>query len=102
MQEVRRTEGENRLLDEQVHRLEESSRDLDTGTCEARRFVEQMALAWQASLLIRSGNNLVSDAFCSARLSSAGGKLYGTLSAGIDCRAIMERARPRLDGQGSV
>jgi len=102
MQEIRQTRGENRLLDEHVRKLEDSSRDLDALTYRARRFVEQMALAWQASLLIRAGNSLVSDAFCNARLGSASGNLYGMLPDGVDCRAIMERARPNLEGQAAA
>ena len=61
----------------------------------ARAFVAGLALAWQASLLIRAGNAVVSDAFCAARLGEVPfGGLYGNLPSGIDCRAIIARGLP--------
>jgi putative acyl-CoA dehydrogenase len=40
----------------------------------------------------------VADAFCATRLGDEGGRSYGTLPRGIDCAAIVDRHRPRLDG----
>jgi putative acyl-CoA dehydrogenase len=57
----------------------------------ARRAVEDLALAFQASLLVRFAPAAVSDAFCAARLGG-GGRVYGTLPAGADGRAIVTRA----------
>lgn len=65
---------------------------------ESRVLVEKLALAWQASLLIQSGNHLVSDAFCSARLGGESHYMYGTLPAGIDSGALIQRAWPAIDG----
>jgi hypothetical protein len=31
---------------------------------------------------------------CAARLGRAGGRAYGTLPAGVDCRSILARAWP--------
>jgi putative acyl-CoA dehydrogenase len=56
---------------------------------EARRAVEDLALAFQGSLLVRHAPPFVADAFC-ARLSA--GRAYGTLPAGVDGRAIVDRA----------
>ena len=67
--------------------------DLDeTG---ARTAVERLAIALQASLLVRHAPAAVADAFCAARLEGAGGLGYGTLPAGCDLEAIVERHRPR-------
>ncbi len=55
----------------------------------ARRVVERLAVALQASLLIRHAPAAVADAF-RARTGSA----YGTLPSGIDAAAIVERHRP--------
>ncbi|HEV7132652.1 MAG TPA: acyl-CoA dehydrogenase family protein [Gaiellaceae bacterium] len=55
----------------------------------ARRAVEQLALALQASLLVRHAPAAVADAF-RARTGSA----YGTLPHGIDTAAIVGRHRP--------
>jgi len=61
---------------------------------EARRIVEDLAVALQASLLVRAAPPAVADAFCAARLAGEGGRVYGTLPAGIDARAIIDRAFP--------
>jgi putative acyl-CoA dehydrogenase len=57
---------------------------------DARRAVEDLAVAFQASLLIRFAPPFVADAFCS-RLGSSY-RAFGTLPAGIDGRAIVDRA----------
>jgi putative acyl-CoA dehydrogenase len=60
----------------------------------ARRVVEDLAVALQASLLVRDAPPAVADAFCAARLGGDGGRVYGTLPPGIDARAIIDRALP--------
>ncbi|HWW66561.1 MAG TPA: DNA alkylation response protein, partial [Solirubrobacterales bacterium] len=67
---------------------------IDTIQHRARRIVERMALALQASLLIRYGDPAVADAFCASRLSGDWGQAFGTLPAGTDFRRIIERHRP--------
>jgi putative acyl-CoA dehydrogenase len=58
----------------------------------ARRGVEDLALAFQASLLVRFAPPAVSDAFCAGRLGEARGRVFGTLPAGVDGSAIVDRA----------
>jgi len=58
----------------------------------ARRAVEDLALAFQASLLVRTAPPAVADAFCAGRLGDARGRVYGTLPAGVDADAILSRA----------
>ena len=58
---------------------------------EARRLVEELALALQASLLVRNAPPEVADAFCAGRLGD-GGRVFGTLPAGVDAGAIVRRA----------
>ena len=70
-----------------VARLKET----DTGP---RRIVERLALALQASLLVRGAQSAVADAFVTSRLTPDHGLTYGTLSPGGDFKAILERARP--------
>jgi putative acyl-CoA dehydrogenase len=60
----------------------------------ARRVVEDLAVALQASLLVRYSPPAVADAFCAARLAGEGGRVFGTLPGGVDARAIVERAFP--------
>jgi putative acyl-CoA dehydrogenase len=56
--------------------------------------VENLAVALQASLLVRHSPPAVADAFCASRLGGEGGRVYGTLPAGVDAKAIIERAYP--------
>ena len=60
----------------------------------ARLVVERLALALQASLLIRHSPGPVADAFCATRLNGDGGLHYGTLPAGVDTEAIISRHTP--------
>ena len=63
----------------------------------ARRGVEDLALAFQASLLVRHAPPAVADAFCAGRLGEARGRVFGTLPAGVDGDSILERALATLD-----
>src|SRR4051812_3807335 len=58
----------------------------------ARRAVEELALAFQAALLVRFAPPFISDAFCAARLGGASGRVYGTLPSSADGTAIVARA----------
>jgi putative acyl-CoA dehydrogenase len=60
---------------------------------EARRVVSDLAVALQASLLVRNAPAAVADAFCAARLADVG-RSYGTLPPGVDTEAIIGRALP--------
>ena len=60
---------------------------------EARSVVSDLAVALQASLLVRNAPAAVSDAFCAGRLGAVG-RSYGTLPAGADTEAILARALP--------
>jgi putative acyl-CoA dehydrogenase len=62
----------------------------------ARRVVESMSVALQASLLLRSGDRVVAEAFVASRLDGDHGRAYGTLPAGLDFKAIIERHRPQV------
>jgi putative acyl-CoA dehydrogenase len=60
----------------------------------ARRLVEDLAVALQASLLVRHAPPAVADGFCAARLDGDRGRVYGTLPTGVDAGAIIDRAVP--------
>ena len=62
----------------------------------ARGFVERLALALQASVLLRAGSP-VADAFCRSRLGGEHGVALGTLPAGLPLHPMIDRALP-LDG----
>ena len=58
---------------------------------QARRLVEMLALALQASLLVRNAPSAVSDAFIGARLGEERGHLFGVLPVGTDLVSILDR-----------
>ncbi|MDR5683913.1 MAG: isovaleryl-CoA dehydrogenase [Armatimonadota bacterium] len=92
--EVRLAHGGDARLDAFVRRLERDIAEPDEAA--ARRLTEDMALALQASLLVCCGPPAVADAFCASRLGADPRRAFGTLPAGVDLSAIVERARPRL------
>ncbi len=96
MHEVKQAEGADARLDAHVKKLEGQFTDPMTLESRARRVVESMALALQGSLLVRHGDPAVADAFCASRLGGDGGLEYGTLPAGADFGAIVERNRPQV------
>jgi putative acyl-CoA dehydrogenase len=95
MGELRLAQGADARLDAHVAKLERQFSDPATLEVRARRIVEDMALALQGSLLVRHGAPAVADAFCASRLGGDGGLEYGTLPAGSDFEAIIERGRPQ-------
>ena len=93
--EIELASGEHRF-DAFVKELKE---DLVAGEAletRARRLVERMALAFQASLLLRHGDPAVAGAFVVSRLNGDRGLAFGTLPAGTDLVRIIERTRPRI------
>jgi putative acyl-CoA dehydrogenase len=82
--------GGNALLDAHLDRLRSYAPSGDP-QFEARRMVEELAVALQASLLVRHAPSFVADAFCAGRLGE-GGRVYGTLPSGVDFAAIERRA----------
>lgn len=94
--EVEQARGADRRLDEAVDGLRDQFAKHEDLEPRARRVVEQMALCLQASLLVRAAPPAVADAFCAARLGGDSGLEYGTLPAGTDFEAIIERGRPAL------
>lgn len=63
----------------------------------ARRTVEEMAVVLQAALLVQHSPAAVADAFCASRLAGDWGHAFGTLPARLDFKAIVERARPKVE-----
>jgi putative acyl-CoA dehydrogenase len=94
-EEVLAAVGGDPRFDAHCRRLDTELTDHEDLEGRARRIVESMALALQASLLIRAGSTAVADAYCAARLDPDGsGLVYGTLPTGVDLGAIVDRSRP--------
>ncbi|BCY12334.1 isovaleryl-CoA dehydrogenase [Actinoplanes sp. L3-i22] len=86
--------GADRRLDRAVRELRAQLADQTEVEVRARRLVERMALVLQGSLLVRHSTDAVADAFCASRLDGDWGHTFGTLPAGTDTAAIVERAAP--------
>jgi putative acyl-CoA dehydrogenase len=87
--------GANAELDRAVDALQRDFGDAADLEYRARAIVDRMALALQASLLVRHSPAFVADAFCASRLAGTGQHNFGALERASDCAAIIARATPR-------
>ena len=92
--EVSEAAGANASLDSFVSSVQDQFIEGETLEVRARRVVESLALALEGSLLVRYAPAAVADAFCASRLVGDHGLEYGTLPAGTDFSAIVERHTP--------
>ena len=92
--EVSKAQGAHPALDRLNADLVQDLNDLQDFEYRARDVVDRMALALQASLLVRHAPNFVGDAFCNSRLTQMGHHNYGTLPRGVDVASILARATP--------
>jgi len=63
---------------------------------QARSIARDIILACQAALLLAHSPPAVADAFCASRLGGEPGGTFGTLPAGTDLRALVDRAAPTV------
>ena len=91
--ECRLAQGADARLDAHLSSLDDDLAALTGPESQwnARRVVENLAVALQASLLVRHSTPEVADAFCASRLGD-GGRAFGTLPQGVAAEAIVERA----------
>ncbi|HVE91516.1 MAG TPA: isovaleryl-CoA dehydrogenase [Actinomycetota bacterium] len=94
LDEVRLASGADARLDRFTRSVTDELAQPDGLEARARRVVERMALALQASLVVRHSPPAVSDAFCASRLDGDWGRAFGTLPADTDVESIVDRARP--------
>jgi len=59
---------------------------------DGRRAVERLAIALEASLLVRFSPPAVADAFCASRLEGASGRAFGTLPKNAAIEAVLAAA----------
>jgi putative acyl-CoA dehydrogenase len=89
--EVELAAGADARLDDAVGRVRKELTSLDDIEYRARRLVEQLALVFQGSLLVRHAPTAVADAFCGSRLGGDWGIAFGTLPVGVDTTMLIER-----------
>ena len=92
--EIDRARGRDARLDRWVDGLRDDLTDFDGIEGRARRIVERMALALQASLLVRDGDATVAETFVASRLAGDHGRAFGTLPRGTKYRELIDRAWP--------
>ncbi|MAR91719.1 MAG: DNA alkylation response protein [Pseudomonadales bacterium] len=93
--EIDEAKGMNPDFDRFVSHTKNLFTDLSDAEYRARTLVEPLALALQASLLLRADNSAVADGFCASRLQSGNHQMYGTLPRNVDCAGLIARARPQ-------
>ncbi|QCI69475.1 acyl-CoA dehydrogenase [Phreatobacter stygius] len=93
LDELRKARGADRRFDAFTDDLERRLGQLADFEGAARRVVEMMAFALQASLLLRHSTPAVADAFCATRLDGDWGQAFGTMPSGLDSQSIIDRAR---------
>jgi putative acyl-CoA dehydrogenase len=59
-----------------------------------------MAVALQASLMLRHGDPDAADLFCASRLVDGGGHGFGVLPTRPGLKSVIERHRPRFYNEG--
>src|SRR5205823_8731374 len=90
--ELRLSRGADRRLDAALDAAEAALVQPDEAA--ARRLVESLALALQASLLLRHAPPAIADALCATRLAGDHGHAFGPLPAAADVDSILSRACP--------
>jgi putative acyl-CoA dehydrogenase len=86
--------GNDRRLDRFVAALQDELAERTEMEGRARQLVERLALALQGALLVRHAPAAIAEAFCASRLDGTHGGAFGTLPAGVEARAIIDRAAP--------
>ncbi|NJQ06730.1 acyl-CoA dehydrogenase family protein [Streptomyces lonarensis] len=92
--EVGQAAGADHRLDAAITAVLTELSDLENMEARARRLAERIALVLQGALLVQHAPPAVADAFCATRLGRDGGTAFGTLPAGLDPAAIVDRAAP--------
>jgi putative acyl-CoA dehydrogenase len=93
--ELATARGRNAAYDAAIDRLLARMTAADLPESSARRLAQEVALAVQASLLLRHAPEFVADAFCDSRLAGDWGDTFGSLAPRHDFEAIIARAMPR-------
>lgn len=94
--EILAARGGDDRLDRFVSGLFREIEGGEDGELRARRWVEGLALAFQASLLVRFAPTAIAAAFCASRLAADRYAAFGTLPPGADLEAILARHAPGL------
>jgi putative acyl-CoA dehydrogenase len=92
--ELRLARGAHPAFDAFVAELERDLAEPAEAERRARDLVGRLALALEASLLLRGAPSAVAEGFCAARLAPGAGLLFGSLPASVDAAAVLGRVLP--------
>jgi putative acyl-CoA dehydrogenase len=92
--ELAQVKGEHKALDHLAATLPDRVEQM-ADEVQARRLAQDVALAMQGALLAKTAPGAVASAFIGSRIGGDWGYTYGTLGAGVDFDAIIERAQPQ-------
>ena len=94
--EVDEAKSLNKHFDSFVNKTKNAFSDLSNIEYQGRVLVEHLALSLQGSILLRTENEQLGEAFCASRMQSGSHQMYGTLPKDIDCSALLQRAQPTV------
>ena len=97
LDEIRKCRGADARLDAFTDEVERRLGKLSEFEPVARRIIEIMAFALQASLLVQYSTPAVIDAFCATRLDGDWGRAFGTMPKGLNTQGDY-RPRPYRGG----
>jgi len=95
LDEIKSANGANKNFDNFARNIEKELLDTNNLEFRARRVVEKLALALQASVLLKTAPDFVSQAFCNSRFSDDNSLSFGTLPVGTEVEKIIERSMPK-------
>ena len=94
--ELNSSKNLNKNYDTFLKSIEKELFEKSTLEFRARRIVEKLALALQASTLLKTTPEFVADTFCNARLTNEIYLSFGTLSDSKNIDSLIERANPHI------
>jgi len=92
--ELEQGAGRDPRVDLAIARSISELTNASTTEAEARRLVEQLAIAWTASLLVQHGDNDVTETYLRSRLDNDWGSEFGTLPSDAPLGRIASRSIP--------
>jgi putative acyl-CoA dehydrogenase len=93
--ELKTTAGADERLDAYVAGISARLNAAGGEEHSARDLTEKLALALQASLVVRHSSPAIAEAFIASRLAGQHGHAFGTLPARLDTNGILDVAGPQ-------
>jgi putative acyl-CoA dehydrogenase len=88
--ELQSTAGADQRLDAYVAGIHSQLTTSVSDEYSARALTEKLALALQASLVVRHSSPAIADAFIASRLAGQHGHAFGTLPVEVDVKSVLE------------